>query len=449
MDHMTTYQSKLVSREEAVRVIKSGCWVDYGFCTGHPVALDQALAQRMAAEPDLRDIHFRGSIAMRRPAVLCLSDARERLTWNSWHTSAVERKLMDSGFVFYNPLRYSELPAIYRQNIRRVDVAMFQVAPMDEHGFFNFGPGVSHLGAVCDVADVIIVEVNKNMPVCLGGTETGIHISQVTFVVEGDHPPIPEMLPASPNEIDMAVAELVLPELCDGACLQLGIGGMPGAVGSLIAQSDLKDLGVHTEMYVDAFIDMAEAGKITGSKKTLDKGRQVFAFAAGTKRLYDYIDQNPAVMAAPVDYVNSISNISTQDHFMSINSAVHVDLFGQVASETAGPRHISGAGGQLDFVMGAHLSQGGKSFICMSSSVTDKSGQRKSRILPTLEPGSVVTATRANLHYLATEYGIVNLKGTSTWQRTERIISVAHPDFRDQLIKQAEQMKIWRSSNRR
>ena len=224
---------------------------------------------------------------------------------------------------------------------------------------------------------------------------------------------------------------------------------MPNAVGSMIADSDLKDLGVHTEMYVDAFVDISKAGKINGSKKQLDRYRQTYAFAAGTKKLYDFLDDNPQMMSAPVDYTNDIRSISALDNFISINNAVDIDLFGQVNAESAGIKHISGAGGQLDFVLGAYLSNGGKSFICLSSTFKGKDGMLQSRIKPTLDNGSIVTDTRANIHYLVTEYGMVNLKGLSTWQKTESIISVAHPDFRDDLIKEAEKMHIWRRSNKR
>jgi acyl-CoA hydrolase len=224
---------------------------------------------------------------------------------------------------------------------------------------------------------------------------------------------------------------------------------MPNAVGSLIAQSDLKDLGVHTEMYVDGFVDMAKAGKLTGARKSIDKGRQTFAFGAGTQKLYDYLDDNPACMSAPVDYTNDVRVISQLDNFMSINNAVDLDLFGQVNAESAGTKQISGAGGQLDFVLGAYLSKGGKSFICLSSTYTTKDGTIKSRIVPTLAPGSIVTDTRPNVHYIVTEYGKVCLKGLSSWQRAEKIISVAHPDFREELIAAAEKNKIWRQSNKR
>jgi butyryl-CoA:acetate CoA-transferase len=326
---------------------------------------------------------------------------------------------------------------------------MMQVSPMDEHGYFSFGPSASHMAAVCERAEVILVEVNQNMPRCLGGFQEGIHISQVTNVVEGDNPPIAELGSGAATPVDEAVAKLIVEEIPNGACLQLGIGGMPNAVGSLIAQSDLKDLGVHTEMYVDAFVDIAKAGKITGAKKSIDKGRQVYAFGAGTKKLYDYLNNNPTCMSAPVDYTNDVRTISALDNFVSINNAVDIDLYGQVNAESAGIKPISGAGGQLDFVLGAYLSKGGKSFICMSSTFKGKDGQLRSRIKPTLDNGSIVTDTRSNTMYVVTEYGMVNLKGLSSWERAEALISIAHPDFRDELIAAAQQQHIWKRSNKR
>ncbi len=446
MNYTEEYASKLTTAAEAVKAVKSGDWVDYGWCTGHPADLDRALAARMG---ELTGVKVRGGVALSAPAIFQIDHPEEHFCWNSWHMSGVERKAIDRGFAYYAPMRYSELPRFYRENVEAVDVAMFQVAPMDSHGYFNFGPNGSHLDAVCQKAKVILVEVNQNMPRCLGGFQEGIHISRVDKIVEGSSPAIGILPSAAPSEVDEAVARLIVEEIPDGACLQLGIGGMPNAVGSLIAKSDLKDLGVHTEMYVDAFVDIANAGKITGSRKNIDKGRQVYAFGAGTKKLYDYLDDNPQCMSVPVDYTNDVRTIAALDNFMSINNAVDVDLFGQVNAESAGVRHISGAGGQLDFVMGAYLSKGGKSFICCSSTFQGKDGQLKSRIRPTLAPGSIVTDTRANTHYLVTEYGKVNLKGMATWQKAEAIISVAHPDFRDELIKEAEKMHIWRRSNRR
>ena len=445
MNVQEIYRSKLATADQAAAVVKSGDWVDYGWSAGHPVALDAALARRMG---ELHDVKIRGGICMWVPEIFKIENPADHFCWNSWHMSGIERKAIDQGFAFYNPLRYSELPRYYREHIAPPDVAMFQVCPMDEHGYLNFGPNASHLMAVCETAKTVILEVNRNMPRCYGGSETEIHVSQVDMIVEGDNPAMAEMGAGAPSAVDEAVARLIVEEIPNGACLQLGIGGMPNAVGSMIADSDLKELGVHNEMYVDAFVDIAMAGKINGSKKSIDRGRQVFAFAAGTKKLYDYINENPAVMAAPVSYTNDARTIAQIDHFMSINNAVDLDLTGQINAETAGTRHISGAGGQLDFVLGAYLSKGGKSFICCSSAFKGKDGVLRSRIVPTLAPGSAVTDTRTNLHYLVTEYGKVCLKGLSTWERAEAIISVAHPDFRDQLIKDAERLKIWRRSNR-
>lgn len=446
MDYNELFNQKLVSADEAANVITSHSWVDYGWAVNTPVAVDAAIARRLE---NLEDVNFRGGILMWVPEIFKIDSPANHITWNSWHMGGIERKAVAEGFSFYAPIRYSELPRYYRESQTPPDVAIFQVAPMDDHGYFNFGPSASHLSAVCERAKTIIVEVNENMPRCLGGFEEGIHISKVDMIVKGDNPSIAEMGGgAAATDVDHAVAKLIVEEIPDGACLQLGIGGMPNAVGSLIAESDLKDLGVHTEMYVDAFVDIAKAGKITGLRKNIDKGRQTYAFGAGTKKLYDYLDNNPECMSAPVDYTNDIRSISALDNFMSINNAVNLDLFGQVNAESAGIKNISGAGGQLDFVLGAYLSKGGKSFICCSSTFTTKTGELKSRILPTLDPGSIVTDTRANIHYLVTEYGKVNLKGLSTWQKCEAIISVAHPQFRDELIKDAEKMHIWKRSNK-
>ena len=347
MDYSTLYKQKLATAEKAAQAVKSGDWLDYGWGNNTTVAFDKAFAARL---PELEDINIRGGVLLREPEIFKIKAPAAHFTWNSWHMSGYERKTIAAGFGFYIPLRYSELPRWYYENIKHLNVAVFQTTPMDKDGFFNFGLNASHLKAVTDCADIVIVEVNTNMPNCINGVDDKIHISDVDMIIEGDNPPIDELVDkGEPTEVDKAVAQLIIEEIPNGACLQLGIGGMPNTLGAMIAKSDLKDLGVHTEMYVDAFVDIAKAGKITGTKKAIDPGRQVFAFAAGTKKLYDYVHNNPACMAAPVSYTNDARVISQIDNFMSINNAVDIDLFGQVNAETSGTKHISGAGGSLNF----------------------------------------------------------------------------------------------------
>ena len=445
MDIKAEYRKKLITPERAVEVVRSGDWVDYGWSTCAPVALDRALAARYE---QLWDVKVRGAVLMERPAIFSVPETERHFIWNSWHMSGLERRLADEGLAYYIPLRYSELPRYYQENIPPLRAALIQTAPMDEDGYFSYGLNASHLQAVLERAEYVILEVNKNYPTCQGGDDTKIHISQVDAVVEGDDQPLHTLPAAQASAVDQAVANQIVAQIPNGACLQLGIGGMPNAVGALIAQTDLRDLGVHTEMYVDAFVELARAGKITGSKKNIDRGLQVFSFAAGKQSLYDYLHENPGCRAASVAYTNDARVISQIDNFISINNAVDIDLFGQVNAESSGCRHISGSGGQQDFVLGAYLSKGGKSFICCSSTVTDKNGIAHSRIRPTLREGSVVTDTRCNLQYFVTEYGMVNVKGASVWERAEMLISVAAPQFREQLIREAERMKIWRRTSR-
>ena len=242
MDYEALYKEKLTTAESAAELVKSGNWVDYGWTATTPVAFDAALAKRM---PELHDVKVRGGILMWVPEIFKIENPAEHFSWNSWHMGGIERKAASQGFAYYASIRYSELPRYYRDLETVPDIAVMQVAPMDEHGFFNFGPSASHLAAACERAKCVVVEVNKNVPRCLGGFEEGVHISNVDMIIEGNNPPMAELGGGGPaSEVDEAVAKQIVEQIPNGACLQLGIGGMPNAVGSLIANSDLKDLGV-------------------------------------------------------------------------------------------------------------------------------------------------------------------------------------------------------------
>lgn len=445
MSFMEEYKKKLVSADQAVQSVKSGDWVDYGFCTAAPIELDRALAKR---KDELQNVNIRNGVTVYPSECMKADPEGSVFGWNSIHFSGYDRKLSDKGVAWYLPIKYSEVPRYARENWD-VDVFMVQVAPMDKHGYFNFGTSISHHFALAERAKIIIVEVNEKMPRVYGGYEESIHVSMVDFIVEGNNTPLTQIPAAKATEVDEAVARLVVERLNNGDCIQLGIGGMPNAIGSLIARSDLKDLGVHTEMFVDAYVDMYEAGKISGLNKNFDRGRMVFTFAGGTQKTYDFLDNNPAVAGYPVDYTNHPAVAEKLNALVSINNAVEVDLFGQVCAESSGWRQISGTGGQLDFVQAAYASKGGKSFICLSSTYTDKEGNLKSRIRPTLPAGAIATDPRTATHYVVTEYGIANLKGLTTWQRAEALIGIAHPELRDELIQEASKMQIWRASNKR
>ena len=445
MTYSDEYKAKLSSPEQAVQSIKSGNWVDYGFGVCQPVALDKALAGR--AE-ELSDIKIRSILRLQPAAVIDADPTGQVFTYNSWHFSGYERKLSDQGACFYDPMVYRNLPCYYRSGIPN-DVAMISVAPMDRHGFFNFSLANSATKACLENAKTVILEVNQRLPRALGGMEECIHISEVDNIVEGDNPPLITLPPSEVSETDKQIARLVVEEIHDGSTLQLGIGALPNTIGNIIADSDLRDLGMHTEMLTDAFLTIHRNGKLTNKKKNLNTGKGVWSFAIGSQELYDWVDDNPGLAAFPVNYTNSPEIIAQNENMVSINSCLEVDLFGQISSESSGPRHISGTGGQMDFATGAFMSKNGKSFLCFNSQYLDKNtNSRKSRVVSCLPQGEIVTCPRTLCHYLVTEWGKVNLAGRSTWERAELIISIAHPDFRESLIKEAERLKIWRRSNR-
>lgn len=444
MNFAEEYKRKLKTPEEAVKLVKDGDWVDYSVGIGFPVLLDAALAKR---KDELRDIKIRGSLAMQPIQAVEQDRERRTFTYNSWHCSGYERKLCDEGLCNYIPMIFRNMASYYRRYLT-VNVAMISVAPMDSKGFFNFSMVNCTTRAILDAADLIILEVNEHMPHVYGGQEDCIHISEVDVVVEGEHKPLAQLPVPPATEIDEKIASLLLPHIPDGATIQLGIGGMPNSVGKLMAESDLKDLGMHTELLSDGFVDLYEAGKLTNSRKTLHRGKGVFGIALGSQQLYDWVGENQGLLSFPMDYVNQPSVMAQMENMISINNCIAIDLYGQVSSESAGTRHISGTGGQLDFSTGAYDAPGGKGFICMTSSYRDKTGNLKSRILPKFTEGDIITTPRTQAFYIVTEYGIVNLAGRSTWERAELLISLAHPDFRDELIAAADKQKIWRSSNR-
>ena len=446
MDFKQEYEKKLISVEEAAGLVKDGDWVDIAWCALTPKAFDEALAKRV---DELHDVKIRGGVVPYQLAIGEADQTGEHFIYHSWHSSGTERNLINNNKygAYFIPIKYSELPRYIYDLEDKINIAVIQVAPMDKHGNFNFGLSASHTWATFNNADKIILEVNENVPIALGGYLNYVHIKDVDYIYEANY----EMLTlgkAKFGEEELQVASHVVGLLRDGDCLQIGIGGLPNAIGSEIAKSDLKDLGVHTEMYVDSFVDMAKAGKITGMKKNHDTGRQTYAFAAGSQELYDYIDGNEELMAVPVNYANDIDVIASLDNFVSINTAMQVDLWGQISSETVGTRHISGAGGALDFILGAYRSKGGRSIVALKSSRVNKDGVRISNIVPTFLPGTQATAVRSNTHYIATEQGIRNFKGLSTWQAAEALVELAHPDNRDELIKEADKLGIWRNSNK-
>jgi acyl-CoA hydrolase len=407
-------------------------------------AFDDALAKRQA---ELRDVVLLTTTRTRPMASVAADPKREAFIWQDWHLSGLGRKFSGQGLCSYVPMTYHQSPRITGL-YSKVDVAVVQAGPMDKHGFFNLSTVCSMTPAHIEKARLVIVEVNTTVPRCLGGNHESVHLSRVDHVIEGPNRPLVELAPAPPGPVDAGIAAHVMALMEDGATIQLGIGGLPNAVGALIAQSDLKDLGVHTEMLADAYVDMFEAGRITNSRKTLDKGKMTYTFAMGSKKLYDFLDDNPRCCIYPVSYTNDPENICRNDKVVAINNAIEVDLFSQVASESSGPRQISGTGGQLDFIFGAFKSNGGKGLICLSSTYTKKDGSRGSRIVPTLSPGTIVTCPRSMVHYVVTEYGAAQLKGKSTWERAEALIAIAHPELRDELVKQAQDMGVWKRANK-
>lgn len=444
MNYFNEYRMKLRTAEEAVKLVKSGDWVDYSSNNGYPASLDAALAAR---RDELFDVKVRGNLLPGPIAVVECDPQAEHFTYNTWHCSSYERKLCDKGRAYFTPMVFRNLSWYYREHLT-VNVAMVSVSPMDRHGYFNLSCALGVSKAIIDKADIVILEVNEALPRILGGEDECVHISEVDCVVEAGYRPLWEMSSPEPGAEDAMIAQHIFPHIADGATVQLGIGATPTALGKLIAESDLKDLGMHTELCSDGYLSMFKAGKLTNRRKSLHRGRGVLGLAIGSKELYDWLDDNPGIAGYPLSYVNEPSVIAKMENMVSINSCLNADLYGQIGSESSGIRQISGTGGQLDFVTGATAAPGGKAFLCMSSTYTDKSGQRHSRIIPRFD-GDIITTPRSQAYYIVTENGAVSLAGLSTWQRAEALVSLAHDDFKDELIAAAEAQRIWRKSNKR
>ena len=430
-------QARKVSAAEAAALVKSGMWLDWGFGLCQPDKFDAALAAR---KDELKGVKLRVCLSMRPRQVLESDPDGTHFQWFNWHFSGYDRKHHDAGRCNYIPMNFGEVPDWYRRFIDPTDILVLKTAPMDENGYFNFGMSSTYSYATAERARCIIVEVSEHAPVVFG-EQSAIHVSQVDYIIDDGSDPLPELKNPPVSEIDRKIASLIAAEVEDGACLQIGIGGMPNAVCSMLKEARVKDLGIHTEMLGDGLVDLIEAGLITNARKRVNPGKTVFTFAGGSRRLYDIIHRNHDIHVYPVDYTNLPHNIMQNDKVVSINNTTQIDLQGQAASESAGHRHISGTGGQLQFVRGAYASHGGKSFICMSSTY-DKKGEPQSRIVSCLTPGNIVTTPRVDTMYVATEYGIVNLKGKSVSERAQALISIAHPSFREQLERDARDKNI-------
>ena len=438
LNYSVQYNSKLRTPEEAVKVVKSGDWVDYTTASSMPVLLDKALARR---KEELSQVKIRGNLLPGPVHVAECDPEKKHFVYNTWHCSPYERRLCDQDMCYYIPMVFHNLTAYYHFFID-VDVAMVSLPPMDKHGYFNFSLNTGTTAEILRQAKTVIVEVNEHLPNIRRVYDYCNHISEIDIVVEGHHDPFPIPKAAIISPEEKTIAENLIPYIKNGSTLQIGIGAMPDAIGQLLADSELKDLGMHTELCTDAYLKLHDTGKLTNRYKNIDRGKGVLGFAIGSPDLYEWLDNNPSIKAYPLEYVNKPDVIGQIDNMVSINSCISVDLYGQVSSESVGTRQISGTGGQLDFLEGASISRGGKSFICVKSTYTDKDGKLHSSIVPYFN-GDIITSPRSQVYYIATEYGVVNLEGQSTWERAEKLISIAHPDFRADLEQAAIQQKIF------
>jgi len=415
------YQNKVTTAEGAVELVRSGdrVWVHMGCATPEP--LIEALVRRADELRNVEIVHMVacGSAAYARP------EYAGHFRFNGLFLSGVVREAVAAGRADYTPISLSEVERLLTDGEMPLDVAMVQTSPPDRYGYLSLGVGVDCTLTAARLARRVIVEVNQQMPRTLGNSF--LHVSKVAAIVETSRPLL-EMPPAEPSPVQNRIAAHVASVVPDGATLQVGIGGIPNAV--LAGLKDHRNLGIHSEMCADGVVPLIESGVVNGSRKTLHPGKVVTGFVLGSRMLFDFIHENPAFDFQPTRYVNDPFVIAQNDNLIAVNSALEVDLTGQVCSDSIGTRPYSGFGGQLDFIRGAGRSKGGKPIIALAA--TAKNGT-VSRIVPVLDAGAGVVTTRSDVHYVVTEYGIAYLRGKTIRQRAEALIAVADPRFRDQL----------------
>lgn len=422
------YQSRIVTADEAVRHIDSG---DRVFLTGNCSVPQMTLAALVKYAPNLQNVEICQALTI-GPADYVDPSMEGHLRVNTLFISANVRKAVNEGRADFTPILLSEFPLLFRKKILPVDVALIHISPPDEHGFCSLGIEVGLTKSAAESATTVIAEVNQQMPRTLG--DSFIHVSKLDWIIPVDYP-LPELAMGSegPSDVVEAIAGHIAELIPDGATMQLGIGAIPDAVLKFLFEK--KDLGIHTELFSDGIIDLVESGVLTNARKTLHQGKIIAGFVIGTKRLYDWVDDNPLIELHPTEHVNDPFVIAQNDRMVAINSAIEVDLTGQVCADSIGPKLYSGVGGQLDFIYGASRSKEGVPIIALPSKA-----KNFSRIVGMLKQGAGVVTTRNHVRYIVTEYGIADLYGKTIRQRAHALINIAHPDFRDELTYQAREL---------
>jgi itaconate CoA-transferase len=431
--YLDEYQRKLTSPEKAVECIENGSTIIHGLTVAEPPALLSSIAGR-AREGSLKDIKIYSLIPLSHAARTELApELSDCIQAYSFFVSAADRARVKVGLDYYVPNYFHQIPRLCRDFIK-IDYTITTVSPMDKAGYFSFGTANDYTSTAARHCRKLIVEVNQNMPRVFG--DSLLHISEVDAIVENSVP-LYEWPPAEPKPEDALIGKLVAEMVPDGATIQMGIGSIPNSVARYLGGH--KDLGIHTEVFVPGMVDLIKQGVVTGKRKTLNPRKNVFTVAQGLKDTYEFLNNNPSMESYPVSYTNEPSVIAQNENMISVNSIIEVDLQGQCNAEFLGGSQFSGTGGQLDFVRGAFNSRGGKSILAFYS--TARKG-KVSRVVPRFHSGTMVTTPRMDTHYLVTEYGAVNLKGKSSRERALAIISLAHPDFRESLLREADEMRI-------